>query len=120
MKFTTPKIKLQELKKITKELSFDSSSFSKLEFYQKEFLRHYCAIIIDLKEEQSKRIYMLLSKSEEIDDRLKEINDAKVSLEPDEFEILKTKLVFIIDDLITFISNENITDRSIGDIEIGL
>lgn len=118
MKFTTPKITLEELKKLIKELSFSKDCVDKLDFYQKEFLRHYCAVILDLKEEQSKRIYMLLSKSEEIDDRLKEISKTSTSLEKDEFEILKTKVFFLTDDLITFITDENITDRSIGDIQM--
>lgn len=119
IEFLKPKISIQELKLLVIKLRHnDTDSINGLFQYQQEFSSHYVATCLQLTEEQNLKNYMSHSKNEELHDEIKAHIEDKTTLKEERFGTLQHRLILLIEDLITLLTDNGLDDRSMGDIDI--
>jgi hypothetical protein len=70
--------------------------------------------MIDIPKEERTPIFHLLLKSFDLSDTI----DKNQNINKEDFDLQKMKLTLLIDDLITFITDRELKDASIGDVKI--
>lgn len=101
-----PEISIYSVKSIVENITYDETAIKEIDFYNKEFQRHYLATIEQLPLEKHTTICHILLISFDIfkdDADLDSINEEK-------FDILKMKVLMIIDDFIHFIEDNGLKD----------
>lgn len=103
---THPKISIYELKKIVENITYDETAMIEIDFYNKEFQRHSLATIEQLPEDRHKPVNHILLTSFDLTNNINNLS----SIKEDKFDILKMKLIMLVDDFILFIQENGLED----------
>lgn len=114
IKFTPPKMTLNTIRDNIGKIEYDDTCIQEIDFYNRRFASHYWAIVMPIPQEEHTPVFHLLIKSNEMGDYLK----TNPAIGKEEFAVLKSRLLMLVIDLITFITDRNIEDASLGDVEI--
>ncbi len=101
-----PEISIYSLKSIVENITYDETAIEEIDFYNKEFQRHYLATIEQLPIEKHKPIHHILLTSFDIFKNDTDLN----SINRERFDVIKMKLLMVIEDFIHFIEDNGLKD----------
>ena len=95
------------------KITFDDTAIDELYFYNSEFQRHHIGSLFGQPQDKHNAVYMLLLQSFDISDKIKK---EKSGITLEQFEVIKQKIYFLIEDLIAFLKDNNLEDKTMVDV----